>query len=159
MKSLFVFSILLVYVIFSIGVFALNNILKVEEFFDPSDPSKGKYRVALDSDGYLDSSSITYSKPVTVDPPLPYPLVRIYYYAGAGIASRNSFDQGEYHLYSRVPHVQNSAGPMIFNGTHTDSRQSSKSRDISMGSPDVTLCSANSTINGVSDSSSCEIPW
>jgi hypothetical protein len=42
MKSLFVFSILLVYVIFSIGVFALNNITQVENLCVPGHPNMGR---------------------------------------------------------------------------------------------------------------------
>ena len=146
MKPFARFSIFLMFVIFSISVLAVNDDVETEVAFDPAHPEAGKYRVASDSGGFTRSSCYTHSKAVVVNPPI-YPNVRISDYAWASISSDHFANHGEYHLHSEIPHLAKGAGSMQYTGNHSDSRTSNLERDVWMGSPDISACSANAKID------------
>lgn len=159
MKPFARFSIFMMFVIFSISVLAVNDDVEKEIAFDPAHPEAGKYRVASDSGGFTSSSCYTHSKAVVVKPSI-YPKVRISDYAWASISSMHIDNHGDYHLYSQIPQLSRSAGPIPYNGNHSDWRTSNLERDVWMGSPDISACSANARISASAFiQSEAEIPF
>lgn len=158
MKSLFVLSILLVYVIFSIGVFALNNITQVENPCVPSYPNMGKYRVAADMHGSLSTNCYTHSKIVPVTPPI-YPAVRIWDYASVGLRCSDNNLSGSYEWDIQVPRSRDVVEIRYFQGAHSDGNSVENEWDLFMGSPDIGQCKAKTTIRASGFSSTSKIPW
>lgn len=158
MKSLFVFSILLVYVIFLIGVLALNNIEQIENLCVPGYPNMGKYRVAADMHGPLSTTCYTHSKIVPVTPPI-YLAVRIWDYASAGLRCTNNNLSGSYEWDIQVPRKRDIVAIRYFEGNHTDGNSVENEWDLFMGSPDIGQCKAKTTIRSSGFSSTSKIPW
>ena len=158
MKKLTRFPILLMFVILSISVFAVNDDVEKEVAFDPAHPEAGKYRVAYESHMFKSAYSATYAKAVAVDPPI-YPQVRISYSASAGVSSWHFANRGRYEFETSIPTLGHKNFPMEYRGDFSDSHTSSNEVNTWMGTPDVDKCSANAEISDSGDTSETKIPF
>ena len=158
MKRFARFSILLMFVILSISVFAVNNDVEREVAFDPAHPEAGKYRVAYESHMFKSAYSSTHAKVVAVAPPI-YPQVRISYSASAGVSSWHLVNRGSYEFKTSIPTRGHTNFPIDYRGEFSDSHTSSNVVNTWMGTPDIDECSANAKISDSGNSSETEIPF
>lgn len=164
MKPTLVFSMLLISTIFSIGVFALNNRGTDEAPVDPDNPHLGTYRAAADAHGPLSTIAYTHSRIVEVDPPI-YPSVRIWDCASSTFWCENAFLSGSSSVHTSVPTKSNTKEDFPYQGRHSEDSWSDNTRDLHMGTPDISKCESwargNSSPGNSSSaySTAAEIPW